>query len=340
MKHPRIPTSTYRLQFNRQFTFAQAREIVPYLRCARDQRLLCVALFPGARGKPPRLRHHRSQQAECRDRFARGVRRLDRRSARARHGADRRFRPEPHGHRRAAQSMVDGRSRKRPQFPLRALFRHPMEAAQVRSAGQGLAPDPGRSIRTRPGARRIAGALRGGRLFSSAITITNSRSRPAPIGTSSRSRSKSWRLSRTKIFTRNSRASSPRWNTFRAAPRPIPNASRNATREKEIIKRRLERRCQEAPQVQAAVAQAVAQINGTPGEPRSFDALDLAAERSIVSSRLLARGGGGDQLPAFLRRERSRRDPDGIARGLRCDASVAARADRRGRGHRRAGRSP
>src|SRR5437763_720654 len=30
-KHPRIPTSTYRLQFNRWFTFSQAREIVPYL---------------------------------------------------------------------------------------------------------------------------------------------------------------------------------------------------------------------------------------------------------------------------------------------------------------------
>ena len=30
-KHPRIPSSTYRLQFNRWFTFAQAREIVPYL---------------------------------------------------------------------------------------------------------------------------------------------------------------------------------------------------------------------------------------------------------------------------------------------------------------------
>ena len=28
---PRIPISTYRLQFNRTFTFAQAREIVPYL---------------------------------------------------------------------------------------------------------------------------------------------------------------------------------------------------------------------------------------------------------------------------------------------------------------------
>ena len=31
--HPRIPTCTYRLQFNRWFTFAHAREIVPYL-CA------------------------------------------------------------------------------------------------------------------------------------------------------------------------------------------------------------------------------------------------------------------------------------------------------------------
>ncbi len=29
--HPRIPTCTYRLQFNRWFTFTQAREIVPYL---------------------------------------------------------------------------------------------------------------------------------------------------------------------------------------------------------------------------------------------------------------------------------------------------------------------
>src|SRR5438132_13533680 len=29
--HPRIPSCTYRLQFNRWFTFAHAREIVPYL---------------------------------------------------------------------------------------------------------------------------------------------------------------------------------------------------------------------------------------------------------------------------------------------------------------------
>src|SRR5205814_8704557 len=53
-----------------------------------------------------------------------------------------------------------------------------------------------------------------------------------------------------------------------------PERIAERTREKEIIKRRLERRCQEASQVQAAVMQAVAQINGTPGDARSFDALD------------------------------------------------------------------
>src|SRR6266498_3816366 len=45
-------------------------------------------------------------------------------------------------------------------------------------------------------------------------------------------------------------------------------------REKEIIKRRLERRCAEAPQVQRAIEKALAQINGEPGDARSFDALD------------------------------------------------------------------
>ena len=53
-----------------------------------------------------------------------------------------------------------------------------------------------------------------------------------------------------------------------------PERIAERVREKEIIKRRLERRCHEASQVQAAVEQAVGQINGTPGDPRSFDALD------------------------------------------------------------------
>ena len=45
-------------------------------------------------------------------------------------------------------------------------------------------------------------------------------------------------------------------------------------REKEVIKRRLDRRCHEAPQVLEAINKAIEKINGTPGNPRSFDMLD------------------------------------------------------------------
>src|SRR3954453_23245114 len=53
-----------------------------------------------------------------------------------------------------------------------------------------------------------------------------------------------------------------------------PERIAERAREKEIIKRRLERRCQEAPQVQKAVEEAVVKINGKPGDARSFDGLD------------------------------------------------------------------
>ena len=53
-----------------------------------------------------------------------------------------------------------------------------------------------------------------------------------------------------------------------------PERIAERAREKEVIKRRLERRCQEAPLVQEAVEKALAIINGRPGDPRSFDALD------------------------------------------------------------------
>ena len=60
-----------------------------------------------------------------------------------------------------------------------------------------------------------------------------------------------------------------------------PERIAERAREKEIIKRRLERRCQEAPLVQAAIEKALTIINGKPGDPRSFDALDaLLSEQS------------------------------------------------------------
>src|SRR5438067_3866332 len=53
-----------------------------------------------------------------------------------------------------------------------------------------------------------------------------------------------------------------------------PKRITERVREKEIIKRRLERRCAEAPQVRQAIEKALTQINGNPGDARSFDALD------------------------------------------------------------------
>jgi (1->4)-alpha-D-glucan 1-alpha-D-glucosylmutase len=53
-----------------------------------------------------------------------------------------------------------------------------------------------------------------------------------------------------------------------------PERIAERVREKEIIKRRLERRMEEAPPARAAVEQAIAQVNGHPGDARSFDALD------------------------------------------------------------------
>jgi len=53
-----------------------------------------------------------------------------------------------------------------------------------------------------------------------------------------------------------------------------PEKIAERAREKEIVKRRLERRCQEAPQVQRAIEKALAKINGRSGDPRSFDRLD------------------------------------------------------------------
>jgi (1->4)-alpha-D-glucan 1-alpha-D-glucosylmutase len=53
-----------------------------------------------------------------------------------------------------------------------------------------------------------------------------------------------------------------------------PERIKERAREKEIIKKRLERRSAEAPQVQRAIEKAVETINGRVGDPRSFDRLD------------------------------------------------------------------
>ncbi len=64
-------------------------------------------------------------------------------------------------------------------------------------------------------------------------------------------------------------------------PRSETDAKKIAerAREKEIVKRRLERLTEESESVRNAMAQAVERINGTPGDPRSFDLLHRLIEQ-------------------------------------------------------------
>ena len=88
-----------------------------------------------------------------------------------------------------------------------------------------------------------------------------------------------------------------------------PERVEERAREKEVIRRRLCDLVDTSEAVRAALERTVAAFNGRRGEPASFDLLDNLLVRAAVPARPLARGGRGDQLPALLRRERARGDP-------------------------------
>ena len=136
-----------------------------------------------------------------------------------------------------------------------------------------LLPILERSIRTRPGARRAAGALRRGAFY---LLYCEHRLPIAPgtyryileiaLQNLAEHKDEDFYAELQSILT-----------ALEYLPRRTetdPKRIAERTREKEIIKRRLERRCAEAPQVQQAIEKALVQINGEPGDPRSFDALD------------------------------------------------------------------
>ena len=139
----RVPSATYRFQFNSEFTFRDAQALIPYLDDAGHQRLLRLA--DPARPAPAaptattsattrQLNPALGGDAEF-DAFAAALRA-------ARHGPDPRRRAQPHGHRRRQQRLVDGRAGERPQLALRRLLRHRLAPGQGRAGKQGAAADP------------------------------------------------------------------------------------------------------------------------------------------------------------------------------------------------------
>ena len=74
------------------------------------------------------------------------------------------------------------------------------------------------------------------------------------------------------------------------------------------------------PRNEVAIAAALERVNGTAGDARSFDRLHEVLEAQAYRLGVLARIGGGDQLPAILRCERSGRAADGKSGGICGDA--------------------
>ena len=131
------------------------------------------------------------------------------------------------------------------------------------------------------------------------------------------------------------------------AIRNLPEHSESAAervterhREKEIIKRRIATLLARQPLIGEAIATSLADLNGTPGDPRSFDAPGPDARLAALPAGLLAGGLGRDQLPPLLRHQRAGRPAyrsgGGLARHSRPDPR-----DRRARGrYRPADRPP
>ena len=237
------------------------------------------------------------------------------RAARALDGTGARFRAEPHGHRRAAQSVVDGCARERAQLDVRALLRYRLASAQIGSAATKcclpiLGDQYGRVLER----GELQVHFEDGRILPDLLRSASCRSRRAPIDTSSKSR---WKISpntRRKIFT-------PRLQSILTALEYLPqphrdrsaNASPSARAKRKSSSDGWNGAAQEAPQVQEAIEKALVQINGRPGDARSFDTLDRIAECAVVSARVLAGRRGGNQLSPLLRRERSGGDSHGVA---------------------------
>jgi (1->4)-alpha-D-glucan 1-alpha-D-glucosylmutase len=274
MKHPRIPTSTYRLQFNRQFTFAQAREIVPYLDALGISDCYASPYF------------------QARADSLHGYDITDHNKLNAAIGSREEYDAwvaDLHAH--GMGQIVDfvpnhmGIGEPLNQWWMDVLENGPSSiyAPYFDIQWKPLKSDLQDKVLLPILGDQYGRVLERGELqvrFDAGAFFLRYYDHEFPIAPGTYRHILELALEKLSAFTSEdfyaelqSIITALEYLPRRTETDPERIAER--TREKEIIKRRLERRCQEAPRVQDAVAQALAQINGTPGEPRSFDALDL-----------------------------------------------------------------
>lgn len=274
MKHPRIPTSTYRLQFNRQFTFAQARAIVPYLNALGISDCYASPYFQ-ARAESLHgydITDHNKLNAAIgsREEYDAWIAEL---------------------HKHGMGQIVDfvpnhmGIGEPLNQWWMDVLENGPssLHAPYFDIQWKPLKSDLQDKVLLPILGDQYGRVLERGELqvhFEAGAFFLRYYDHEFPIAPGTYRHILEIALE--KLAPLKSEEFYAEFQSIITALEYLPRRTETdperiaeRTREKEIIKRRLERRCQDAPQVQAAVDQAVAQINGTPGEPRSFDALDL-----------------------------------------------------------------
>jgi (1->4)-alpha-D-glucan 1-alpha-D-glucosylmutase len=271
--HPRIPSSTYRLQFNRWFTFAQAREIVPYLHALGVSDAYASPYF---QARPDSLHgyditdHNKLNAAiGSREDYDSWIAELHAHSM----GQMLDFVPNHVG---IAEPLTQWwmdvlengpSSRYAPYFdidwhPLKSDLRDKVllpilsdQYGRVLERGELQVHFEEGTFYLRYGDRRLPIAP-GTYRYVLGIALENL----------AEHKDEDFYAEVQSILT------ALEYLPKRTETEPKRIAER--IREKEIIKRRLERRCAEAPQVQQAIEKALARINGEPGDPRSFDALD------------------------------------------------------------------
>ena len=242
LRAARLPESTYRLQLHAGFTFRDATAIAPIPARPGDHPRVRLAVPEGPAREHPRLRHHRPQLPQPRDRHRRRLRGVGRRAAGRRDGPDPRHRPQSHGGRHQRERLVERRAGER---------RRRRDTGRT-STSPG-APRPGRSSRTRSCCRSWATPMATcSSPGSSGSPSPTGRSRPLlrpplPAGTagattpSSAIGSTSWRGPR----PRGPRADRiPEHPDRQSATSPWPHETEpgrvaERQREKEVIKRRL-----------------------------------------------------------------------------------------------------
>ncbi len=273
IEHPRIPSSTYRLQFNRWFTFAQAREIVPYLHALGVSDAYASPYF---QARPDSLHgyditdHNKLNAAiGSREEYDSWIAELHAHSM----GQVLDFVPNHVGIAEPLNQwwmdvLENGpSSRYAPYFdidwhPLKSDLRDKVllpilsdQYGRVLERGELQVHFEEGTFYLRYGDRRLPIAP-GTYRYILEIALQNL----------AEHKDEDFYAEVQSILT------ALEYLPKRTETDPKRIAER--IREKEIIKRRLERRCAEAPQVQQAIEKALARINGEPGDPRSFDALD------------------------------------------------------------------